>query len=784
MLWIKRVSVKNTIAILITYVLTACGGGGSNTNSNEVENSPPEQTNSAPVAILDSLVIEDGTITTINVLDNDTDSDTDQLNIIEIVSPPNFGTATIVDNEIQFVPQTNFAGTDTLVYRISDGELTSDAEVRISLTQSLTLAGRIDGLAGSNATLNVQIGNEVMSFQSDGNGDYEIALTISDSSSLATLNAVDSEQQPIFIGLMGEAKALLDDSGEDRILVAAENTSVNLNLFSTATFLLVEDSNNNQLIESAQRLSDLVSALNTADIVDVAAFMHVLTTNDAFLFTVDPEASTAGVLALLDDDIYPSTQEIIQQYLVNNQLVDELGSPTAEYIAARDEAIVQLSETNLVNHDIAMVISLLQNQTNILVSAQQPGFVADVANSFTLSEEGIGTFFTGFSITDAVPSVPMAWEITNGQLVLSYTQESLTVLSLTSSNLNELRQDFGSEVVDLILDNIFLFPSGQIQQISRITGQDLSLLKQNTNNLQVIAETHSEIELVIPPELGFSDNPTITESSISSFQIPTRIESILIDSEESELLGKWALPVIASFEETFTDNLERGVDAFTLQSNGSSTGEFSGATYDWSLNNGIIVLENPTERYEFLPFKLNGDEYQTIMTRKVNNEIADIQLVLIVRFNDSASQFTDNLVTGLPKVYISHLSATTNPRNWVGNSLRVIQVFAHQFNSDGSMRRAIFTTPSSNNFRFDSALWEIVDGVVQIRKTIDTAIIGRNWQVISVDETGRAHVIETFILNEERIGFPFFTAPRLNSYSLLDLSAYPERFNNTDFMTR
>ncbi len=784
MLWIKRVSVKNTIAILITYVLTACGGGGSNTNSNEVENSPPEQTNSAPVAILDSLVIEDGTITTINVLDNDTDSDTDQLNIIEIVSPPNFGTATIVDNEIQFVPQTNFAGTDTLVYRISDGELTSDAEVRISLTQSLTLAGRIDGLAGSNATLNVQIGNEVMSFQSDGNGDYEIALTISDSSSLATLNAVDSEQQPILIGLMGEAKALLDDSGEDRILVAAENTSVNLNLFSTATFLLVEDSNNNQLIESAQRLSDLVSALNTADIVDVAAFMHVLTTNDAFLFTVDPEASTAGVLALLDDDIYPSTQEIIQQYLVNNQLVDELGSPTAEYIAARDEAIVQLSETNLVNHDIAMVISLLQNQTNILVSAQQPGFVADVANSFTLSEEGIGTFFTGFSITDAVPSVPMAWEITNGQLVLSYTQESLTVLSLTSSNLNELRQDFGSEVVDLILDNIFLFPSGQIQQISRITGQDLSLLKQNTNNLQVIAETHSEIELVIPPELGFSDNPTITESSISSFQIPTRIESILIDSEESELLGKWALPVIASFEETFTDNLERGVDAFTLQSNGSSTGEFSGATYDWSLNNGIIVLENPTERYEFLPFKLNGDEYQTIMTRKVNNEIADIQLVLIVRFNDSASQFTDNLVTGLPKVYISHLSATTNPRNWVGNSLRVIQVFAHQFNSDGSMRRAIFTTPSSNNFRFDSALWEIVDGVVQIRKTIDTAIIGRNWQVISVDETGRAHVIETFILNEERIGFPFFTAPRLNSYSLLDLSAYPERFNNTDFMTR
>lgn len=775
---------KNTIAILITYVLTACGGGGSNTNSNEVENSPPEQTNSAPVAILDSLVIEDGTITTINVLDNDTDSDTDQLNIIEIVSPPNFGTATIVDNEIQFVPQTNFAGTDTLVYRISDGELTSDAEVRISLTQSLTLAGRIDGLAGSNATLNVQIGNEVMSFQSDGNGDYEIALTISDSSSLATLNAVDSEQQPILIGLMGEAKALLDDSGEDRILVAAENTSVNLNLFSTATFLLVEDSNNNQLIESAQRLSDLVSALNTADIVDVAAFMHVLTTNDAFLFTVDPEASTAGVLALLDDDIYPSTQEIIQQYLVNNQLVDELGSPTAEYIAARDEAIVQLSETNLVNHDIAMVISLLQNQTNILVSAQQPGFVADVANSFTLSEEGIGTFFTGFSITDAVPSVPMAWEITNGQLVLSYTQESLTVLSLTSSNLNELRQDFGSEVVDLILDNIFLFPSGQIQQISRITGQDLSLLKQNTNNLQVIAETHSEIELVIPPELGFSDNPTITESSISSFQIPTRIESILIDSEESELLGKWALPVIASFEETFTDNLERGVDAFTLQSNGSSTGEFSGATYDWSLNNGIIVLENPTERYEFLPFKLNGDEYQTIMTRKVNNEIADIQLVLIVRFNDSASQFTDNLVTGLPKVYISHLSATTNPRNWVGNSLRVIQVFAHQFNSDGSMRRAIFTTPSSNNFRFDSALWEIVDGVVQIRKTIDTAIIGRNWQVISVDETGRAHVIETFILNEERIGFPFFTAPRLNSYSLLDLSAYPERFNNTDFMTR
>ncbi|TDF35428.1 hypothetical protein EYS14_18585 [Alteromonadaceae bacterium M269] len=788
---------------LVGYLLAGCGG---NSNSDPATTSPQAEANAVPVASADSAVIVDNTVTSIDVLENDTDADEDSLTITEIVTPPNFGTATIVNNEIEFTPQQNFAGADTLIYRVSDGELTADAELSLSLTQSLTLSGEVDGLGETTATFNVQVGDEVISFETDGEDAYEVAITLTDSDQIVQLNAMDEEQQPVLVGLLGGAEVLVEASGEDRVLSADENTAVDLNLFSTAFFLLSEDANGNQPIESAETLTEISTNLNAASIVDVAAFIQVLTTNSEFTPDADSTSAliasnvqatkasqSASVLAILDDDSFQTTQEAIQQYLVDNDLVDELGDPIADYLTARDEAIFQLISTDSLNSDFASLVTLLFNQPNITIPAQQPGFVTSFGNFFTLNESGTGRIFTGFDFGSlAVPSAPLTWEIIEGQLVLSYSVETSSFVS--ASNF-VIAQDFGQEVANFLIEQSFMLPAGQVEQINRTTGQSISLLKNNGDNLQVIIETRSERELIIPEELDFGPNPLVTTQSVNSFNIPTQFASVLADVEQSEILGTWAIPIITDLEQIEGEFEQRVIEVLTLDESGSSTGPFSGITYNWSFSDGVIRLENENERYEYLPFRLNGDEYQGIMTRFVDDEVIDQQLAVMAQFNDTASQFTDNLVTSIPEVYVAHIG-NTNPEDWLGDTLRVSSVFGHQFNDDGTMRRAInasegIVSDGDFHFSFDSDFWTLVDNKVRIRRSSPVStIMGRDWEVISVDETGRALVIETILrrINDENDNGDltddpvlFILPPRLNSFTVVDLSIYPEVFNNTDF---
>src|SRR5581483_2796287 len=77
-------------------------------------------TNIAPVANPDSASITENTSTIVSPLDNDTvQTPGGSLTIID-VSPTN-GTASIVGNTVQFTPTTNFVGTATIGYTISDG---------------------------------------------------------------------------------------------------------------------------------------------------------------------------------------------------------------------------------------------------------------------------------------------------------------------------------------------------------------------------------------------------------------------------------------------------------------------------------------------------------------------------------------------------------------------------------------------------------------------------------------------------------------------------------------
>jgi hypothetical protein len=78
--------------------------------------------NDAPVAIADTIRTKEDLIAVFNPVNNDTDSDGHSLEVLSFSEPVN-GTVTISDNDSLFLytPYENFHGTDSIIYRISDG---------------------------------------------------------------------------------------------------------------------------------------------------------------------------------------------------------------------------------------------------------------------------------------------------------------------------------------------------------------------------------------------------------------------------------------------------------------------------------------------------------------------------------------------------------------------------------------------------------------------------------------------------------------------------------------
>ncbi|EPN4988700.1 tandem-95 repeat protein, partial [Vibrio alginolyticus] len=111
-----------------TYIVTS--GGVSESTTVNVDVTP---VNDAPVAKDDTAVTDEDTPVTIDVLPNDTDIDGDKLSIQSASVPSDQGTVEIVDGKLVFTPAENFHGDAEITYTITDGSLTDQAKVAVTV---------------------------------------------------------------------------------------------------------------------------------------------------------------------------------------------------------------------------------------------------------------------------------------------------------------------------------------------------------------------------------------------------------------------------------------------------------------------------------------------------------------------------------------------------------------------------------------------------------------------------------------------------------------------------
>ena len=91
--------------------------------------------NEAPTAVNDTATTDEDQSVTIDVLDNDTDPDTERAALtVSVLRDPLDGTARVEsDRTITYTPNANFAGENSFTYRLSDGSLSDDGSVTVTV---------------------------------------------------------------------------------------------------------------------------------------------------------------------------------------------------------------------------------------------------------------------------------------------------------------------------------------------------------------------------------------------------------------------------------------------------------------------------------------------------------------------------------------------------------------------------------------------------------------------------------------------------------------------------
>jgi uncharacterized repeat protein (TIGR01451 family) len=337
-------------------------------------------TNRPPVAMNDSASTPKNISVTIPVLSNDSDPDGDVLTIVG-VSPTN-GTADIVGTNVVFTPATNFIGTATVGYTISDGNGGTDgALITISITNRPPVAVN----DSTNTEKNIAVTISPLINDSDPDGDALTIVGVSPTNGTANIAGTNVVFTPAtnFTGTAFVGYTISDGSGGTNsalitISVSATNhppVAVNDSYTTLQNMALVVPAAGGVLTNDTDADGDPLTAVLAAG---PAHGTLTLNTNGGFTYT--PTNNFTGT----DTFTYRANDGQTNSGIATVTLTI---TPTADIAIFKTGPATGVAGSNL-TYTITVTNGGPSSATNILVRDQLPvglTFVSAVPSSATLS---------------------------------------------------------------------------------------------------------------------------------------------------------------------------------------------------------------------------------------------------------------------------------------------------------------------------------------------------------------------------------------------------------------
>ncbi|HHY0493566.1 tandem-95 repeat protein [Vibrio parahaemolyticus] len=322
-----------------TYIVTS--GGVSESTTVEVNVTP---VNDAPVAKDDIATTQEDTAVTIDVLPNDTDVDGDKLSIESVSVPKEQGTVEVVDGKLVFTPAENFNGDAEITYTVTDGQLTDEAKVTVTVNP-----------VNDAPTIKV---DAVESITEDGVNTDTVVATL-------TVRDTDTPEDQLTVSLENNSNGYFVLVGNEVKLTQVGVDAVNndeLNLKDLTISASVSDGVNPTASDSD---SLVVNRVNDAPTVENAIADQVLS-EDFDTYTIDLNEVFKDSDSSLEFSV--SGNSNIQVAIVNGiatitPTADWNGSETLTFTAT-DPSGESVSQT--VDFTVAPVVDIKADSTNVV----------------------------------------------------------------------------------------------------------------------------------------------------------------------------------------------------------------------------------------------------------------------------------------------------------------------------------------------------------------------------------------------------------------------------------
>ncbi|GAB2706631.1 FG-GAP repeat domain-containing protein [Aliiglaciecola aliphaticivorans] len=376
----------------------------------------------------------------------------------------------------------------------------------------------------------------------------------------------------------------------------------------------------------------------------------------------------------------------------------------------------------------------------------------------------------------------LTWVIDDGELVLeSGIASSSVAINYSYTFLSDI---WGSETAAELFS---LYQQGIIEQQLEIKTNlqtVYTIASDLGNEIEIIKNDKTIYTFVLPENVDFSNNRMGVVENSSAGKFFTSIKDDMGLFNESNIIGKWAIPYTYSINSFYNGSEPEAsftIDEITLSIGGTASTHYGDEDLTWQLSNGALSIISGDKTVVYNPFMVNAKEYVVFIQELIAEEVQFEIVSTIAKFDDSYSLLTENLITDFPLVYNSDINSH-NASYWQ-DGIRKLEsgcCFAHQFLDNGEVRFGI--TASDDQFRLPYLSDYAVSGnKITINRYLDGyfTLHERVWSVISVDEYGRALVVDSdYVENEFSEGFNI--KPRIGIYSLVNLSDYPESYNNTE----
>ncbi|MDG2681078.1 tandem-95 repeat protein, partial [Vibrio parahaemolyticus] len=322
-----------------TYIVTS--GGVSESTTVRVDVTP---VNDAPVAKDDTAITDEDTPVTIGVLPNDTDVDGDKLSIESASVPKEQGTVEVVNGKLVFTPAENFNGDAEITYTVTDGQLTDEAKVTVTVNP-----------VNDAPTIKV---DAVESITEDGVNTDTVVATL-------TVRDTETPEDQLTVSLENNSNGYFVLVGNDVKLTQAGVDAVDndeLNLKDLTISASVSDGVNPTASDSD---SLIVNRVNDAPTVENAIADQELS-EDFATYTIDLNEVFKDSDSSLEFSV--SGNNSIQISIVNgvatiNPTADWNGKETITF-TAKDPSGESVSQT--VDFTVAPVVDIKADSTNVV----------------------------------------------------------------------------------------------------------------------------------------------------------------------------------------------------------------------------------------------------------------------------------------------------------------------------------------------------------------------------------------------------------------------------------